>query len=58
MHFGQALETDMEAATQQGKRKKAMSDSERTRRRMTVLHQYLGIEQKRQFRDPAAQRKV
>lgn len=58
MHFGQAVEADMEAAVKVGKNRKSLSEAEYTRRRMAVLNGYLGTTPVKQFRDPVAQRKA
>jgi hypothetical protein len=53
MHFGKAIEADLEAAVDPGKRKKPLSKTEIVRRRQMVFAKWFDEEPEKKFRDPA-----
>lgn len=52
MHFGRGIESDLEKAMDTGKRKKPLTDAERTRKRTEVFERWFDEKQERRFRDP------
>lgn len=52
MYFGKNIESDLEKAMDQGKRKKPLSEAERRRRRETVFQRWFDEKPERKFRDP------
>lgn len=52
MHFGRGLDRDLEKAMDPGKRKKPLTEIERTRRRNAVFERWFDEKQEQKFRDP------
>jgi hypothetical protein len=52
MHFGRAIEIDLEKAMETGKRKKPLTETERQRRRDAVFERWFDEKKERKFRDP------
>jgi hypothetical protein len=52
MHLGKGIESDLEKSMDTGKRKKPLSETEKTRRREQVFERWFDEKPEKKFRDP------